>query len=328
MPHDLDDLPDEAIPLIAEDLRSHRTRLGLTSARAAKRAGMSWNRYRRLESGQVQRNKQTIAAMYLAAERLGLQAVRVCHLEPVDQYLQVGVGGDDSPTLFIDTLETSVAELKEQGHFLSPHIVLEFVAREGVGAIVDSRDPLDRMMVELWVTAIYTLCRNRACDYYVSATRSDPPDTEVLIDDRTDDAIAMERVEVTQHGKHSSDLTEVIGKKLRKRYQEGTVLLVLVEEAQFIPVADLYEFIRMNNPHRQRICVVGAAREAGTFKVVPWDEVTAPTPDEKAWMEITVDTKDRGRARCQYDGVVFKPPFANRLRRVFPIYVRSVILRR
>ncbi len=264
--------------------------------------------------------------MFAAAERLGLDTIRYCHVDSVDQYLQVEFGRDESPTIFFDTLDTSLAELKEQGHFVSPHLVLDFVNREGVGPIVDSRKPLDKMMVELWVTAIYILSLNRDSEYYVSVPRDDPPDTEILVVNSTIGTFSMQRVEITQHGRHSSNLTEVIAKKLTKRYQDGTVLLVLVEEAQSLDVAELYDFIRMNNPHGQQIFIVGGAGEAGKFKVVPWGRVIAPTPDEKAWMEITVDTRDRNKARYKYDGVVFKPPFGSRRRRVYPTFVKLVSL--
>ncbi|MYD96950.1 MAG: helix-turn-helix domain-containing protein [Gammaproteobacteria bacterium] len=53
------DLLEEAIPLIAQDIRSARTSLGITSARAAKRAGLSQSRYRDLEAGRMPRSKRT-----------------------------------------------------------------------------------------------------------------------------------------------------------------------------------------------------------------------------------------------------------------------------
>ena len=269
-----------------------------------------------------------MAAMISAAESLGLETVRMSYVDFLDEYLQVGVAHDEPPTIFIDALDSNIAELKEQGHFVSPHLVLDFVDREGVGPIVDSRTPADKMMVELWVTAIYTLCLNREHDYYVRPTKDDPPGTEVLIDNNENNAISMMRVEITQHGRHSADLIDVFGKKLRKRYQDGTVLLVLVEEEQSLSVPDLCDFIWKNNPHRQQIFIIGGAGEAGKFKVVPWEVVTAPSPDEKAWVEITVDTNDRRKARCKYDGVVFKPPFTSRFRPLFPAFVKTVALHR
>ena len=325
---DKEHLTEEAIALMAEDLRCARTRLGITSARAAKLARMSLSRYRQLESGRLRRSRQNAAAMYSAAERLGLETVRVCHVDLVDQYLQAEVVRDKSPTIFFDNLDSSLAELKEQGHFVSPRLVLDFVNREGSVSILDSRKPIDKMMVELWVTAIYTLSLNRDSEYYVSVPRDDPPDTEVLVVNSRTGAFSMERVEITQYGSHSPDLSDVLAKKLTKRYQDGTVLLVLVEEEQHLPISDLYDFIRKNNPHRQRIFFVGGAAQPGKFKVIPWDKVIVPGHSEEAWMEISVGTRNRDKERCKYDGVVFKPPFWNRLRRVYPTFVKSVSLRR
>ena len=328
MQYDIDQFLEEAIPLIAEDLKSARTRLDITSARAAKHAGISWSRYRCLETGKVPRNRQNVVAMFSVAENLGLKAVRMSYVDFIEQYLQVSVARDEPLTIFIDTLDANVAELKEQGQFVSPHLLLDFVDGEGVGQIMDSRTPADKMIVELWVTSIFTLCLNGNNDYYVRPGREDPPDTEVLVEESEKNAISMIRVEITQHGRHSDDLTDVIGKKLRKRYQDGTVLLVLVEEEQALPLEELYDFIEKHNPHRQRIVILGGAGEAGKFKIVPWEDVTAPTPDEKAWKEITVDTKDRSKAHCKYDGIVFEPPYSSRFQRLFPVFVKTVSLHR
>ena len=104
--------------------------------------------------------------------------------------------------------------------------------------------------------------------------------------------------------------------------------MVLVEESGALPVAELYEFVAKNNPHNQRIYIIGGSGKVGRFKVVPWDKVTSPTADEKAWMEISVDTTDTSEGRCKYDGVVFKPADTSRFRHVFPVFVRKVDLRR
>ena len=276
----------------------------------------------------MHKSKQNVAAMMSVAECLGLETVRMSHVDFLEQYLQVGVAHDKPTTIFLDALDTNVAELKEQGHFVSPHLLLDFVDREGVGPIIDSRKAIDKMIVELWVTAIYTLCLEGNKDYYVRPTRTDAPDTEVFVEESDRNAISMMRVEITQHGRHSADLRDTIGKKLRKRYQAGTVLLVLVEEEQSLPVADLYDFIENRNAHRQRIVIIGGVGEPGKFKVVPWNEVTVPASGEKAWAEISVDTKDRSKARCKYDGVVFKPPFTSRFRPLFPAFVKAVSLHR
>ena len=216
MTYDIDEFLEEAILLIGQDLRSARTRLGITSARAAKRAGMNLSRYRQLETGKVRRSKQSVAEMISAAERLGLETVRMSYVDFLDEYLQVGVAHDEPLTFFIDALDSNIAELKEEGHFVSPHLVLELVKREGVGSIMNSRTLVDKMMVELFVTAIYTLCLNREHDYYVRPIQNDPPDTEVLVDNSENNAISMMRVEITQHGRHSPNLNDVIGKKAQK----------------------------------------------------------------------------------------------------------------
>ena len=115
MQRNMDHLLQRAIPLIAEDLKSCRRRLGITSASAAKRAGVSWTRYRRLETGQVSRSRQSLAAMTRVAERLGLEAVRMSFVDFLGQYMQVVLPQDIPPTVFIDTLDSDVAELKGRG---------------------------------------------------------------------------------------------------------------------------------------------------------------------------------------------------------------------
>ena len=324
----LDQFLGEAIPLVAEDLRDARARLGLAPARAAKRAGISASRYRMFESGRLRRTRQNFAAMIPVAERMGLESVRVSYVDFIDQYMRVDVTGNRRGTILIDTLDSSVAQLKDQSHFVSPHRLLDFVDREGVGSILDSRKHVDKQMVELWVTVIFTLCLDGNLEYYVRVVRNDPPDTEVLMVDKETNAFQVMRVEITQHGRYSTSVTEVIGKKLMKRYQDGTILLVLVEESQEFSVDDLYNFIQKNNPHRQRICIIGGAGKVGKFKVIPWGEVTVPTPGKKAWVEITVDTNDRSKGRCEYDGVVFKPPYMERFRPVFPVFIRTIELHR
>ena len=319
---------EEAVSLMAEDLKDARAHLGITSARAAKRAGISLSRYMMLESGRARRSKYNVAAMISAAERLGLGSVRVCYADFIGQHMRVVVAENGPLTIFIDTLDSSVAQLKEQGHFVCPHRLLDFVDHEGLGPILDSRKRLDKLMIELWATAIFTLCLREDREYYVSAALNDPPDTEVMMVDKETGGVKMMRIEITQHGKHSTNVTDVIGKKLMKRYQDGTVLVVLVEESQELSIVELYDFVGRNNPHGQEIYIIGGAGEANKFKVIPWDKVTAPTPGEKAWMEITVNTKDRSKGRCKYDGVVFKPPQMSRFPHAFPVFIKAIDLHR
>ena len=325
---DLDEFLEEAIPLIAEDLKEIRVRLGRTSASAAKRAQLGVVRYRALENGRVPKTSQNVAQMISVARRLGLGSVRMSYVDEIDQHIRVDITGDGTFTMFVDTLDSDVRQLKEHGHFVSPHLFLAFVNQAGVGSIIDSRKRIDKMMAELWVTAIFTLCLSDDRDYYVRPANADAPDTEVALVDHGTNSIGMKRVEITQHGSHSESVFDVIGKKLRKKYQDGTVLVVLVEESQKLHVAELYEFVRKNNTHRQDIFIIGGSREAGKFKIVPWDNVTSPSLGEKAWMEITVDTKYPGKGRSRYDGVVFKPPYTSRFRPLFPVFIKAVDLRR
>ena len=75
---DLTELTDEAIPLIAADIRTARTQLGITPAQAAKRVRLSKDRYRALEKGPIPRTQNDMPLMILAAGRLGLKSVRIC----------------------------------------------------------------------------------------------------------------------------------------------------------------------------------------------------------------------------------------------------------
>lgn len=88
------------------------------------------------------------------------------------------------------------------------------------------------------------------------------------------------------------------------------------------------QYDQKHNPHRQQIFIIGAAGEAGKFEVVPLNKVTAPTPDQKACRETTVDTTYRSNARCKYDGVVFETPYTDSFRSVFPVFAKAITLHR
>ena len=325
---DLDEFLEEAIPLIAEDLREARVRSGMTSATAAKRGLLRVARYRALESGRIRRTKHNVASMISLARRLGLQSVRVSYVDVIRQHMKVDPSTDGSLTIFVDALEADFEELRKQGYFVSPYRIFALVDSIGFGSTLDSRKSIDKRIFEFWVAAVFTLCLDRDKDYYVRPIRADAPDAEVLVADRKTSTVGIIRVEITQHGRHSKSVFDVIGKKLRKRYQDGTVLVVLVEQSASLPVAELHEFVAKNNPHDQRIYIIGGSGKVGRFKVVPWDKVTTPAAGEKAWMEISVDTTDTSEGRCKYDGVVFKPPYTSRFRHVFPLFVRKMDLRR
>ena len=174
---------------------------------------------------------------------------------------------------------------------------------------------------------MFTLSLGGNRDYYVALVQDDPPDAEVLIVDHDDRGISMIRVEMTQHGRHSESLFAVIGKKLQKRYQDGTVLLVLVEQSEKIPVAKLNDFIRRNNPHDLRIVIIGGGEKPGKFTIIPWDKVSSPAPDEEAWLEVVVDLKNASKGCRGYEGVVYKPP-GRVFPHAFPTFVKEMVLRR
>ncbi|MCY4514837.1 MAG: hypothetical protein OXC69_06870 [Candidatus Tectomicrobia bacterium] len=326
---DIDPLIEEAIPLIAEDLKQARRRLGLTSAKAAKRAQLDARRYRAIEASRITKSTYNIGQIISVAQRLGLDSIRVSYVDEVDQYMQVDIKDNEAPTIFVDALDSDLSQLREQGHFVSPRRVLTFVDQAGIGSMLGSRNRTDKMLVELWVTAILTTCLSDDRDYYIRPTNVDAPDTEVALVDRRSNAIIGTRwVEITQHGSHSISVFDVIGKKLRKRYQDGTILLVLVEESQKLPVAELYELVRKNNPHGQQIFIIGGTGGPGKFKVVPFDDVASPTTDDISWSEMIVDTDGEDSRGGRYEGVVFNPRYKSRFRPLFPIFIKTVGLRR
>ena len=319
------DFLEKAFPLMAEDLRAARVGLGLTSTVAAERAGLDPALYRALEEGSAARNADNLGLMMSASRCLGMKGVRFQYVDKVLHYIKVDLSTNGPPITFVDTLRLDVRELKEQSVFVSPYHALALVERTGFNETLDSRKPVDKQLIELWVAALFTLCLNGDQDYYVRLVREDPPDAEVLTINREDGNISGIRIEITQHGGHSRNLIDVVGKKLRKRYHDGTVLVVLVEQKEDIPVAELDEFIRKNNPHNQQIVIIGGSKAAGSFKVVPWDGVTKPTPGEVAWYEVSVDAKNASKGHRGYEGVIVKAP-QNRSRPQHPVFVKELAL--
>ena len=113
-----------------------------------------------------------------------------------------------------------------------------------------------------------------------------PPDAEVLVVDRTNNAAIQEiQVEVTQRGRYSRNLYDVIGKKLKRKYHEDTVLVVLIEEAQELPLAETYEFLDKINVNGLRVVIIGGADTLGTFKVLPW-ELAVRTENQRKLMQF------------------------------------------
>ena len=325
---DLDELLNEAIPLMAEDVREARARLGITSARAAKQAGLEAARYEALEKGGIRRSRHNASDLVSVARRLGLESVRASYVDEIGQYMRIDLAADGPLTVFIDALEADPAQLKDQGYFVNPYVILAFFESIDFYSTFESRNRVDKQVVEMWIAAVFTLCLDPGRNYYVRPVREDPPDVEVLVIDPENSAVSMIRVEITQHGKYSKSLLEVIGKKLVKRYEEGTVLVVLVEQSESLAVAALHEFIRKNNPHNYRIVIIGGAAKAGRYKVVPWQEVSSASPGEMAWMEMEVDARGARRGHRGYEGVVFKPPGMRRAPHAFPVFVKKVDLHR
>ena len=150
----------------------------------------------------------------------------------------------------------------------------------------------------------------------------------MLIVDPKGNTMDVRKVEITQYGRYSAELTDVIGKKLSKRYEKGTVLLVFVEREYDVHVVDLYNFVQKHNSHGQEIVIIGGAERAGTFIVVPWAEATMRAPDNVVGFGVIIDTNENSKARCRFDGVAFEPPVMSRFLPKIPVYIKSVALHR
>ena len=330
----LDDLADEAaaeaVPLISEDIRTARAQLGMTQAHAAERVRLGRARYRDLEEGRIPGSQDTMRSMISAARQLGLKSVRVSYSDEVRKYLRLNLS-TSTLTLFVDDLEIDIGQLKALQYFVRPYVVFALVKRIGLRAVLASGKSADKQIVELWAAAVFALSLDPALDRYVRLVKDDPPDAEILTVDPKTGALDTIGVEITRHGKHSRSLFDVLGKKLRKRYREGTVLIVFVEQLEQVSVNHLHAFLRKNNPHGQDIFVIGASSEAESFKIVPCSAISSPTPGEISWAEATVDEKTASKGHRAYVGVSFEPHGAGRLRQAFaqyPIYVKKISLSR
>ena len=297
-----------ASPLIAEDLRAARIQLGITSRMAAERANINPELYLALEEGSAGKNLENLDLLSLAAMRLGLEELRICFVEEVQQqYLKIDLSTDGPPTFFLDTLSLDIRELKEQSLFVSPHQVFHLGDRLRFDEIFESKRRADKQFVELWIAAIFTLHLHPRRDYYVRLVKDNAPDVEVLDIDGSAGNMKIHRLEITQHGRYSKDLADVIGKKLRKKYGAGTIIVVFVEQAESIFINELDDFIRANNPFNQRIVLISGSKTPGSFVIVPWGVVPNTKPSETVLMEISVDAKNASKGYCGYKGVVFEP---------------------
>ena len=264
--------------------------------------------------------------MVSAAKCLGLEELRfsyVCEIQ--QQYMKVDLSADGPLVIFLDRLRFDVRELKEQSVWISPSRVLDLVERIGFNRTLASVQPVDKQLIELWMAALITLCLDTDMDYYVRLVRNDPPDTEALAINATDRNLRGVEIEITRHGIHSKDLLDVIGNKLRNKYQKGTVLVVLVEQAQDILVSDLDDFMRTNNPYNQQVFIIGDSETPNTFRVLPLNEISKPTATETEWMEIAVNTEKASKGYRGYEGVVFKAPGSSFLP-PHPVFVNELEL--
>ena len=326
---DLEEFREEAIPLMAEDIRRGRMELGITSARAAKRVGLSVSRYWALEKGRIPRTQHAVISMVSAAQRLGLKSVRLTYVPDIDKHIYVVLSHDEPLTCFINSLDGRVSELMKQQYFVNPASVIGLVGQLGLQKILDSRQRLDKQLIELWIASLFTISQSRKRDYYVRPIKDDPPDAEVLVINREDRRLSQIPVEITQFGPYSNSVFDVLGRKLQKKYGDEMVLIVFVERSATLYVSDLYEFIQSNNVHNQRIVIIGGAGGAGKIKIMPWELVTKPTRDENALAEeILVDMKEASKGYRDYTGVIYSPPYSSRFPQAFPVFVREITLRR
>ena len=320
----------ETIRLVAEDLRAARARLGITSGQAARRSGVAAGRYRALEKGRVPSSQYILRKLVSVCRRLDMKSVRVAYVEEIGQYVNIDLSRDArrAPlTAFLDVLEAGVAELQDIECFISPAAVFGYLERIGFGATLASRKPADKQMVELLAGAVFTMFLDEGNDYYVKPVKDDPPDVEVLAVERDSRAFSTMKLEIVQDGKYSESVFEVIGKKLAKRYERGTVLVVVIEETEYFLVAELHDFIRDNNPHGLRIFVIGGTGKVGRFKGLPCDEIACDGADYFEWMEKEVDQRERNVGFLGLAGVFGETSGLARFLKM-PLFVREVKLSR
>ncbi len=324
----LEEFREEAIPLMAEDIRMERRRLGMTSARAAKQIGLSASRYWAVEKGRGPRTEHAVNSMLSAAQRLGLESVRLTHVPEVDKFISVALSHGKQYTCFINSLDGRLSELLKQLYFVNPASVIGLVSRLGLQRMFESRKSLDKQLIELWIAATLTIALPEDQDYYVRPVKNDPPDAEVLVINRETRRLCTIGIEITQFGAYSKSILEVLAKKLLKKYRAGTMLVIFVEQSTTLDAYELYEYIRRKNVHNQRIVIVGGAGGTDKIKIMPWELVSKSTPDETAWAEIRVDLNDASTGHLDYAGVIYDPPYVGRYPRAFPVFVREITLRR
>ena len=117
----------------------------------------------------------------------------------------------------------------------------------------------------------------------------------------------------------------MVCKKLAKRYEKGTMLVVVVEGRERLDIPELAGFIRNRNPHGQRLVIIGGTGQPGKFLAIPWDQVSSSGPDDADWREIEVDLRDRGTGFRGYRGVFWEETGWWGLQG-WPLFVRDVVL--
>ena len=82
--------------------------------------------------------------------------MRFSYVDELQQYIKVDICTDGPLTIFVDTFRLDFRDLKKQGVFVSPYHVLDLVERIGFDKTLASRQPVDKQLIELWTTAIFT----------------------------------------------------------------------------------------------------------------------------------------------------------------------------
>lgn len=321
-------IADVAIPLIAEDLRDARESLRITTAAAAKRAGIDSLFYRRLESGKETRDENIVSSIIQTARSLGLDSVRMSYVEELATYMRYDLSEDRPFTLFVDSISSDLSELKDKGHFVSPYNIFRLVDNIGQDKVVACQNEIDKAIFELWITALFCLnldSSNRA--YYVRPVRDNAPDTEILTADYETANIQVTKIEVTHYSKHSNDIYEIIKKKLMKRYDETTTIVIYTSKNDEISVAELYDLIKKNNPDNRQVEIVTGTGDGNNVRVIPCGEIKS-TEKTTEWKEINVDLPRKKAMRYKYDGVIYKARYMRRLDIQLPVFIKEIRLSR
>ena len=137
----------------------------------------------------------------------------------------------------------------------------------------------------------------------------------------------MIKIEVTRYGKYSNNIYEIIQKKLAKRYDNNTVVVVLVDRKEKIAVTDLYQFIKENNSENRRIYILGGTGDKTSIRILPCSEIKSISNDIE-WMEAEVTVGSGKKTSRKYDGIAIKEPFMKRSYQAHPVYVKKVNLSR